>query len=56
MLALYEPEGVNVIADVCEARFKAGGWEVERAPHLPAEGEPQLVKKEQDHWVSCYFA
>ncbi len=38
----YTPEGVNVIADVCEARFKAGGWEVERAPHLPAEGEPQL--------------
>jgi len=27
-----------------------------RAAGICAEGEPQLVKKEQDHWVSCYFA
>lgn len=38
----YTPEGVNVIADLCEARFKAGGWEVERTAHRPAEGEAQL--------------
>ncbi|MBI2237511.1 MAG: M20 family metallopeptidase [Actinobacteria bacterium] len=38
----YTREGVNVIADLCEARFKVGGWEVERTPHRPAGGEPQL--------------
>jgi glutamate carboxypeptidase len=38
----YTPEGVNVIADLCEGRFLRGGWEVERVPHRPAEGEPQL--------------
>ena len=27
-----------------------------RAAGICAEGEPQLVNKEQDHWVSCYFA
>lgn len=38
----YTPEGVNQVADLCEARFRKGGWEVERTPHRPAEGEPQL--------------
>ena len=38
----YSPEGVNQVADLCEARFKERGWTVERTPHLPAEGEPQL--------------
>ena len=27
-----------------------------RAAGICAEGEPQLVEKEKDHWVSCYFA
>ena len=38
----YTPEGVNDIADLCQARFEAGGWKVERIPHVPAGGEPQL--------------
>lgn len=38
----YTPEGVNRVADLCEARFRAHGWSVERIPHRPAEGEPQL--------------
>jgi glutamate carboxypeptidase len=38
----YTPEGVNVIADMCEERFGAGGWAIERIPHRPAEGEAQL--------------
>lgn len=38
----YTPEGVNVVADLCEARFEKGGWAVERIRHRPAEGEPQL--------------
>ncbi len=38
----YTPEGVNRIADLCEARFRSHGWTVERIPHRPAEGEPQL--------------
>jgi glutamate carboxypeptidase len=32
----YTPEGVNAIADRCEARLRAGGWDVERRRH---EGE-----------------
>ena len=28
----YTPEGVNAIADICEARFRGHGWEVERRP------------------------
>jgi glutamate carboxypeptidase len=36
----YAPEGVNAIADRCEARLHAGGWDVERRRH---EGEgPRL--------------
>jgi len=38
----YTPEGVNRIADLCQSRFEAGGWTVERHRHEPAEGEPQL--------------
>ncbi|MGZ4148683.1 MAG: M20 family metallopeptidase [Actinomycetota bacterium] len=38
----YTPEGVNAVADRCEARLRAGGWTVERTPHEPAEGAPQL--------------
>jgi glutamate carboxypeptidase len=38
----YSPEGVNTIADRCEARFRRHGWEVERRPHEPAPGDLQL--------------
>jgi glutamate carboxypeptidase len=38
----YTPEGVNRIADLCQARFEAGGWTVERRSHEPGEGEPPL--------------
>lgn len=38
----YTPAGVNLIADAVQARFIAGGWQVERRPHVPAGGEPHL--------------
>lgn len=38
----YSPVGVNAIADMCEARFKAAGWSVDRGLHAPEPGEPQL--------------
>jgi len=38
----YTPAGVNVIADLCESRFREHGWEVERRPHVAIGGEPQL--------------
>ena len=38
----YSPAGVNAIADLCEARFRDGGWEVERRPHDPADGASRL--------------
>ena len=38
----FSPTGVNRIADQCEERFAAGGWEVERRPGVPAEGGKQL--------------
>ena len=38
----YTPDGVNQIADRCEARFADRGWSVDRRPHAPAEGEPKL--------------
>jgi len=31
--------GVNRVADRCEARFRAAGWEVERIAHEPLEGD-----------------
>ncbi len=38
----YTPDGVNRVADLCEVRFEAAGWRVQRLRHRPAEGEPQL--------------
>jgi glutamate carboxypeptidase len=38
----FTPDGVNEIADLCESRFEAGGWKVERTEHRPAEGEQRL--------------
>jgi len=38
----YTPDGVNRIADLCQARFEAAGWHVERRRHRPGEGERQL--------------
>ena len=38
----YTPEGVNVIADLCEARMREHGWSVERRPHRPEAKEAQL--------------
>jgi glutamate carboxypeptidase len=38
----YTPSGVNAIADLCEARFRANGWDVERRPHVPGVGDAQL--------------
>jgi len=38
----YSPDGVNRIADLCQARFEAGGWTVERREHAPHDAEPRL--------------
>jgi len=38
----YSPDGVNAVADLCEARFRTGGWTVDRRPHVPQAGEPHL--------------
>jgi glutamate carboxypeptidase len=38
----YTPAGVNAIADLCDARLRARGWEVERRRHVPTDGEAQL--------------
>ncbi|HEY5905141.1 MAG TPA: M20 family metallopeptidase [Actinomycetota bacterium] len=38
----YTPEGVNAIADLCEARMRARGWSVERRSHEPQGGDPRL--------------
>jgi glutamate carboxypeptidase len=38
----YVSTGVNEIADIMLERFRERGWEVERIPHSPAEGAPQL--------------
>jgi glutamate carboxypeptidase len=38
----YTPAGVNAVADLCEERFRAGGWEVERRRHVPSEDEQHL--------------
>jgi glutamate carboxypeptidase len=38
----YTPAGVNEIADLCQARMLALGFKVDRRPHVPVGGEPQL--------------
>jgi glutamate carboxypeptidase len=38
----FTPDGVNEIADQCQARFEAGGWKVDRIAHVPSGAEPQL--------------
>src|SRR4029453_11316912 len=38
----YTPEGVNAIADLCQARFERGGWAVERRRHEP-EGDQERL-------------
>ena len=38
----YSPAGVNAVADMCQARCRAGAWTVDRRHHVPAAGEPQL--------------
>ncbi len=38
----FSPGGVDRIADLCEKRFWAGGWQVERISHVPVDGEDQL--------------
>jgi glutamate carboxypeptidase len=34
----WSADGVNRVADRCEARFRQGGWKVERHPHRPGPG------------------
>lgn len=38
----FTPEGVNRVADLCEDRFREGGWKVRRIPHVQAAGEAEL--------------
>jgi glutamate carboxypeptidase len=38
----FVPEGTTRMADLCEKRFRSGGWEVDRIIHEPAEGQQQL--------------
>src|SRR2546426_11540642 len=38
----FTPEGVNRIADLCQARFEAGGGKAGRIPHVPAGGGAPL--------------
>ncbi|MGA9161290.1 MAG: M20 family metallopeptidase [Actinomycetota bacterium] len=38
----YTPDGVDRIADLCQGRFEAGGWAVERIRHEPAGGHERL--------------
>ena len=38
----FTPEGVNRIADLCQAAMVGGGWDVERRPNEPPPGKPQL--------------
>ena len=39
----YTPAGVNVIADMCAARFHSNGWEVERRPHHGGRRRPSQL-------------
>jgi glutamate carboxypeptidase len=36
----FTAEGVNRVADRCQARFEAGGWTVQRHPHRPGPDWP----------------
>jgi len=38
----FSPDGVDRIADLCDAMFRSTGWVVERVPHAAGEGEPRL--------------
>jgi glutamate carboxypeptidase len=38
----YSPAGVGRIADGCERFLREHGWEVERRPHVPVDGQPPL--------------
>jgi glutamate carboxypeptidase len=38
----YTPDGVNRIADLCQARFDELGASVDRRHHRPADGQPRL--------------
>ena len=38
----YTPEGVNAIADLCQARFERDGWAVERMRHEPGGDHERL--------------
>ena len=38
----YTPDGVNVIAGLCEARMRERGWSVDRRVHEPTGNEPAL--------------
>ncbi|MEA2551675.1 MAG: glutamate carboxypeptidase, partial [Actinomycetota bacterium] len=38
----FSPAGVIAVADRCESWFRDGGWALERRPHAPEPGEPQL--------------
>lgn len=38
----FTPNGVNAIADLCQARFERGRWAVERLRHEPTGDEEQL--------------
>src|SRR4029077_2019084 len=38
----FNRAGVNRIADLCETRFREGGWDVERVGQAHREGEPEL--------------
>jgi glutamate carboxypeptidase len=33
----FSAEGVNRVADLCQARFERGGWAVERHRHRPGD-------------------
>ena len=38
----FSTEGVNRVADLCEARFRSSGWEVERMENQPKEDQRRL--------------
>jgi glutamate carboxypeptidase len=38
----FSPDGVNHVADLCEARLRSTGWAVERLVHEPGSGAPRL--------------